>query len=136
MQIIFFPSGNDRSGGVTKFVAEGDSAVTALATGKLRHTSRYSPLSLSRKRVNARRTEVVAITASGRLQCLSFPCRSTVGVCEPPMLHFSQLLHANIAYAHLIDLDNDGREELVVAMTDRVGERTFAYEQSASGVLQ
>ena len=38
-----------------------------------------------------------------------------------PSLLFAQLLHANIAAAHLMDIDGDGRQELIVAMTDRVG---------------
>ncbi|KAK6751693.1 hypothetical protein RB195_003233 [Necator americanus] len=85
------------------------SPVTALTSGNLRGRAR---------------PELIAISADGFLQCV-----------HPPYTHgasvYTQTVQSNIAAAHVMDIDGDGQEELVVIMTDRVV-RSFRWSAEDS----
>uniref|UniRef100_A0AC35TLB7 Kaptin n=1 Tax=Rhabditophanes sp. KR3021 TaxID=114890 RepID=A0AC35TLB7_9BILA len=79
--------------------------------------------------------ELISINAEGLLSAYSFPkiikdpgwrLKNKREPSNPPIKTFEQLLHANICSATIYDLDNTGKTELVVLMTDRVI-RSFGY---------
>jgi hypothetical protein len=109
--VLFFSV--DRANTGVPRIGDFDSPITALTVGDLRHTGR---------------TELIAISSSGWLRAIEFPSRNAssnndgqLPIDIPPRVTYCQLLNANICAAHLIDIDNDGKQEMVVAMTDRVG---------------
>jgi hypothetical protein len=104
-EVIFFeifPA--DRLHCVSRFESDVKAPITAIAAGDLRNTGR---------------AELVVIQSNGLLQSLNYPGR---GNSSAPTLLFSQQLYSNICSAEVRDIDGDGQCELVVVMTDRVGE--------------
>uniref|UniRef100_A0A914CCW3 Uncharacterized protein n=1 Tax=Acrobeloides nanus TaxID=290746 RepID=A0A914CCW3_9BILA len=112
-ETIFFPT--DRSECVSKFECEVKLPVTALASGDLR---------------NVGRNEVVTISAHGLLQCLEFPQGDPPG----PSRIFCQQLNSNVCSAKILDIDNDGKMEMIVIMTDRVV-RTYRFAQQPGRLI-
>jgi len=104
-EVIFFevfPA--DRLHCVSRFDSDVKAPITALAAGDLRNTGRE---------------ELVVIQSNGLLQSLTYPGRAN---SSAPTLLFSQQLYSNICSAEVRDIDGDGQSEMVVVMTDRVGE--------------
>ncbi|VDK42459.1 unnamed protein product [Anisakis simplex] len=106
-KIVFFTT--DRSK-VSKCGGRFNSPITAITVGNLRHSDK---------------DEVIAISADGLLQSMSFPVYDENTLYQPSIL-FEQFLNANICAAQIIDIDNDGLDEMVVIMTDRVV-RTYRF---------
>lgn len=86
----------------------------------------------------------MTISANGLMQCLEFPQGDPPGPCRV----FCQQLNANICSSHILDIDNDGRNEMIVVMTDRVGKpvtkkidclkilvRTYRFVQQAERII-
>uniref|UniRef100_A0A914CX03 Uncharacterized protein n=1 Tax=Acrobeloides nanus TaxID=290746 RepID=A0A914CX03_9BILA len=112
---IFFPT--DRSECVSKFECEVKLPITALASGDLR---------------NVGRNEVVTISAHGLLQCLEFPQGDPPG----PSRIFCQQLNSNVCSAKILDIDNDGKMEMIVIMTDRVAERVIVVDSECNNEVE
>ncbi|KAK0407497.1 hypothetical protein QR680_019224 [Steinernema hermaphroditum] len=75
--------------------------------------------------------EIFVIAADGQMRVFSFPRCLERGVprsFQAGECQFEQLLNANICFAEILDFDYDGKNELLVAMTDRVV-RSYRYEE-------
>ncbi|KHN87917.1 Integrin-alpha FG-GAP repeat-containing protein 2 [Toxocara canis] len=106
-EVVFFTTDHSE---VSKCGGRFNSPITAIAVGNLRHSEK---------------DEVVAISADGLLQSMSFPRRDGNTLYQPVIL-FEQFLNANICAAQIADIDGDDRNEMIVVMTDRVV-RTYRF---------
>uniref|UniRef100_A0A1I8A6B2 Integrin-alpha FG-GAP repeat-containing protein 2 n=1 Tax=Steinernema glaseri TaxID=37863 RepID=A0A1I8A6B2_9BILA len=89
-------------------MAQPECAITAIVCGDCRHEGE---------------TEIFVIAANGVMRAFSYPRRHNRGVPNftESECQFEQLLNANICFAEILDFDQDGKNEMLVAMTDRVG---------------
>lgn len=109
-EVVFFTTDHTE---VSKCGGRFNSPITAIAVGNLRHSEK---------------DEVVAISADGLLQSMSFPRRDGNTLYQPVIL-YEQFVNANICAAQIADIDGDGRNEMIVVMTDRVV-RTYRFIDS------
>uniref|UniRef100_A0A914ZE27 Uncharacterized protein n=3 Tax=Parascaris TaxID=6254 RepID=A0A914ZE27_PARUN len=109
-EVVFFTTDHTE---VSKCGGRFNSPITAIAVGNLR---------------NSEKDEVVAISADGLLQSMSFPRRDGNTLYQPVIL-YEQFVNANICAAQIADIDGDGRNEMIVVMTDRVV-RTYRFIDS------
>uniref|UniRef100_A0AC34PY85 Uncharacterized protein n=1 Tax=Panagrolaimus sp. JU765 TaxID=591449 RepID=A0AC34PY85_9BILA len=102
-EAIFYPISNQTtSQPITKFVSENQSPITAIAEGCLR---------------DPKIKEIITIHANGLTHLLDYPKE-----LDGPLKTFSQQIYANVNTCRILDIDGDKICELLVMLTDRVGQ--------------
>ncbi|PAV60270.1 hypothetical protein WR25_07131 isoform B [Diploscapter pachys] len=87
-------------------------AISAIAAGCLTRPAKSQPNGMK---------EIISISSDGTLFCTALTTQNIASSV------FYQIIQSNVNAAHIMDVDKDGWDELIVSMTDRVV-RTFRYE--------